>query len=427
LDIVFELPILRDGVIIPHEEVVSALNRDTVSYSNSLGFGGQNFICGTFSPQLVFELKVENTKYSQGIQWLKEVLWSSQFTPERLKIGVAKLANDVPSNKRKGGFIAITTLNDVNFTETSNQYATNLIRQQKFLKSLAKKLEKETTKVCDELKEFREYLCNPKHLRMQVVANLLKLKEPKKALKQFLPSEHSQQNNLELLSPIQNTKDTFRKFNVGQGYIVGISSIESSFLQQSGEGISSFQDPDQASLLVLIEYLTTMEGAFWKQIRGLGLAYGYNINMNIDEGLLYFSLTKSANVTKAYEVSRGIAKDYLAKKLEFEDTMLEAARSGVIFSIVNREETLEKVGEQAFLNYLRKIGPYGNQELLHKVQKVTTDDLYRVLGKYLEPLFHPTNTNVAITANPSKIDEILKGFSAMERNLTLIEKIDKHF
>jgi len=57
-------------------------------------------------------------------------------------------------------------------------------------------------------------------------------------------------------------------------------------------------------LLVSIEYVNALEGAFWKRIRGLGLSYGYSMNHRIEEGLLYFGLTKSTNVTKAYSVAQ---------------------------------------------------------------------------------------------------------------------------
>lgn len=56
-----QLPILdEDGEVISHEDVVEELERDTVSYSNAVGFGqSMNFLCGAFSQLVGFTMKFE--------------------------------------------------------------------------------------------------------------------------------------------------------------------------------------------------------------------------------------------------------------------------------------------------------------------------------------------------------------------------------
>ena len=44
--------------------------------------------------------------------------------------------------------------------------------------------------------------------------------------------------------------------------VVGVGSVESSFLYQTCPGIKDFKDPDYAPLLVLVEYLCTVEVSF---------------------------------------------------------------------------------------------------------------------------------------------------------------------
>ncbi len=41
----------------------------------------------------------------------------------------------------------------------------------------------------------------------------------------------------------------------------------------------------------------------WRQIRGMGLAYSYNLFLDVEAGLLYFTLAKSTNLPKAYQVA----------------------------------------------------------------------------------------------------------------------------
>ena len=45
----------------------------------------------------------------------------------------------------------------------------------------------------------------------------------------------------------------------------------------------------------------------WRQIRGLGLSYGYNMVPRPHEALLYLSLYRSTNCVGAYKEARRIA------------------------------------------------------------------------------------------------------------------------
>lgn len=41
-------------------------------------------------------------KYEKGVQWIKELLYETELTPDRLKIIAAKMVNDVAQVKRRG-------------------------------------------------------------------------------------------------------------------------------------------------------------------------------------------------------------------------------------------------------------------------------------------------------------------------------------
>jgi hypothetical protein len=56
----FTLPVMRDGVLLDHEQVVKLLDADTVSQSNAVGVdGSSNFSAGSFGQLVMMQLKVE--------------------------------------------------------------------------------------------------------------------------------------------------------------------------------------------------------------------------------------------------------------------------------------------------------------------------------------------------------------------------------
>jgi Zn-dependent M16 (insulinase) family peptidase len=84
----FSLPIQRaSGATLTHEEVVDQLDRDTVSYDTSLGFGS------SFTEMARVSIKVETAQYSKAIAWIWDLLHGSIFDPERWVVLVAIVLN----------------------------------------------------------------------------------------------------------------------------------------------------------------------------------------------------------------------------------------------------------------------------------------------------------------------------------------------
>lgn len=56
-------------------------------------------------------------KYEKGVQWLKELLYDTELTVDRLKIISAKMVNDVAQVKRNGSKVANDLINGLMYNK----------------------------------------------------------------------------------------------------------------------------------------------------------------------------------------------------------------------------------------------------------------------------------------------------------------------
>lgn len=92
----------------------------------------------------------------------------------------------------------------------------------------------------------------------------------------------------------------------------------------------------------------------WKQIRGKGLSYGYRITLKVNEGLLYLGFYRSTDVVGAYRESRDIVTKQLNSK-KWDDTLLESAKSSLIFEMIEEEKTIGNVVSLSLHSYFQDV------------------------------------------------------------------------
>jgi Zn-dependent M16 (insulinase) family peptidase len=198
-----------------------------------------------------------------------------------------------------------------------------------------------------------------------------------------------------------------------KGVLLSLPSVESSFMQLCIPGIRSFADDDIAPLTVAIECLTTLEGPFWKRIRGLGLSYSYAIRSSPEEGLINFVLFKSGSPIAAFEEARSIVSESLAGQACFSDVALQSAKAAVVFSTMAREENQDSAATVRLLSYYRKESiESATQEFLRRIQLVTVGDVLRVTKRWIMPLFqHNKDARFALVTGPTKVADVLPKMS----------------
>lgn len=181
----------------------------------------------------------------------------------------------------------------------------------------------------------------------------------------------------------------------------------------------------------------------WRQIRGQGLSYGYNIYPRPNEGLLYLTFYRSTNIVAAYKEAKSIvvidypSNNHYNSKLvpypsvrkqkclyyqfffqenhlpgdKWEQALFESAKSSLIFEIIEREKSVGDMVSQSLLSYFKNVSHDYNRRMVQYISAVTVQDMSRVGPKYVKQLFDPKNCKTTIVCHPSKANEIAEGFS----------------
>lgn len=178
-DLIMESPIRQsDGTLIPYEEVVAAIESDTVSLQTTIGIEASNqFSCGSYSQTAVLMIKTDYKKYIRGIQWLVDLLNRTEFTIDRVRVCASKIVNAVAQAKRNGNAVSKDLLKAVYYQFDSNMRKCSMIHQQRFLASLLEKLEKphEAERIIADLNSVRSAILAPSRLSLYIAADWKKI------------------------------------------------------------------------------------------------------------------------------------------------------------------------------------------------------------------------------------------------------------
>lgn len=427
LESLLELPLERDGKLIPYEEVVAQLDDDTVSSNTSIGLdGGDLFTCGSYSETVTVSLQAEAAKYETCLNWLKELLYKTKFTAERLKVIALKMNNALAQTKRRGGSVASYAMKNLWFSRESNVVMNGMLTQNKFLTDIIRKLSKKNCQVIlDRFEALRNIITDPSNLILYIAASLDNISQPEKALKNFLPVDKRPDVHSLSATPDYKLLITREEAPV-PGCIIGLGCIESSFFYQTTNCITSFEDENVPALMLYIQYLIQAEGPMWKQIRGKGYSYSYRILVKVDLGLIYLIFGRATNVIGAYQETKDIVEKQVAKK-EWDNTLLEAAKSSLIFNIIEEEKTIGSVVGLSLRSYFQNVDYTYNRKLLEALNEVTIEDLNRVGQLYIAPLFDPAKVRTVLVTDPTKVNDMAEGFKKFGLNLTVYPSLEESY
>eukprot|EP00092_Neocalanus_flemingeri_P035801 GFUD01038981.1.p1 GENE.GFUD01038981.1~~GFUD01038981.1.p1 ORF type:complete len:1002 (+),score=290.69 GFUD01038981.1:52-3057(+) len=416
VEMILESPVLEGDKEIPYEEVVAKLSEDCLESSFGLGIGGHRFLPGAFAQSAVLFLQAEPGKYEAAVSWIRKLLFQTKLNSERAKVLATKMENSVSELKRKGSKVVSIMMNSVLFSEKSNHQVSNMIRQQKFLKNLLKRLESSPNEVLNDLEQVRFYLTKPSNIMVHMATDLGILKDPMSPWLSIqlplyaVPPTVTPEHALTLPPPSH--------------LMFGLGSTESAFLSRSTPCLTDPNSPVLPTLLIAIEYLSQFEGPLWRSIRGGGLAYGYSMWSSTDTGQLFLTLYRSTNLVKAYEEAKKVVMSHVDGRESWDLTLFESAKSSLIFNLIQKHENIGNVVTESLLNSLRGVDRDHDKKFLEKVDQVNIEDLGSVGLEYLAPLFSD-NTRTAVVCSPAQVPEIKKGFNGLGVDIQVLDSLEQ--
>ncbi|KOC67604.1 Uncharacterized protein C05D11.1 [Habropoda laboriosa] len=408
LQTIMECPVKRDDKLIPYEEIITELEADTISNDTSLGVKNPSkFLCGSYSYSALLNLHVIE-KYEKGVQWIKELLYETKLTPDRLKITAAKMVNDVAQVKRRGYKVVINLMQGLLYNKDSNPFNSSMLRQQKFLNNVLDRLNNETgqKEVVSEIESVREILTSPKNMILYIATNVDKLTAQ-------VPNVYSpwdtyfpkfDTSNKIKLEAIPDSKLMTPPDEIAlHGCVTGLGCIESSYLLQCCQSINNCQSPDLAPLLLCLEYLIQLE-----------------------VGLLNLTFYKSTNIVAAYKEAKSIVEAHIFEN-KWEKLLFESAKSCLIFKIIRKEQSVRHLVMSSLLSYFKNVPHDYTQQMVQRVSEVTIEDMDRIASQYLKPLFDPKKCRTTIVCHSSKVPEIIDAFKTLNHDLKPYNTLEESY
>ncbi|OCF37287.1 cytoplasmic protein [Kwoniella heveanensis BCC8398] len=406
---IFSLGVKRaDGTILSYEEAVDQLNDLTVAQMCHWEFRGN------FAEVLCLSLKVQKTQYEEAIAWIRDLVTGVIYDKDRLTVIIAKLIQELPSEKRDGNSIAVAWANKLTYdTQKSSSQQTDLLDRLEFVPSIAETLEKEPDSVIQKLEELRQHLLDPSKMRVSVMGDVLSLERPRSALaSSFIPVKEAKE-----LSPLSTSRQTLS--DLGQNpakkcILVAMPAIEGSYSIHYAKGPAGQDSPDLPALRLAASVLNATESYLWKSIRGSGLAYGAHVNVYPEPGLVSFSVYRSPNAMLAYEAAGKIMKGLVDGSTELEQAIVDGARSSMTYDYARKSETVLGAAGTAYLNELLKgVGKDFDKQFLEKLPSITLDEIRGAIEKYFLPLFSSETALGSVAVSTSKAAEVEEGFKKL--------------
>ncbi|KAL9658391.1 hypothetical protein ABK040_015711 [Willaertia magna] len=402
---------------IPKEQVIISLMKESIStdfgcgFSNSDSDESRNFHAGLFAELFSFHLSFEIAHYSKLVEWTKNFLYHTEYTPEIIETKIQVLLSEIQMYKISPESLCADGLKRLCISEQSNNSCLSYLVQESFLVQTLMTLKTNPDKVINDLKELRNLLNRPENLRIHLVLDAEQI-NPTNQVVSAWKNLTSSEKPINALSKVCTwTNELLLEKN--RGVILGIGSTDSGYLLRSCKGITDYENhQDRHALNVAINFITGEEGPFWVGLRGKGLCYSFSIISNVEKGLLLFVLYRAANVQQTYTEAKNIVEilckedqSDLPHHLVMDEQSIQSAKATYVFEKLQHAETFSAIAQTRFLTETLFNGSQEYYESIQEIQQVTISDVKRVLKQYILPLFDQETSSMFICDNSEKVNQ----------------------
>lgn len=404
------------GKIIPYEEVVKQIKRDTIQY-----YFGNSFE-GNFDEIMSLSMVVKAANYEKAIEWYVKLLFKTKFTKERVVVALNKLIKSLPELKRSGNYMLRYLYNKHSYTDRSISKSSEIIENEEYLKDILNQIENGKFEVIEQqLNEIRNKLFTLANTRVLIFGDVNKIANPVSSWEKLINSFPSKKLEGPLID-IPAPEKVLSKLGLDKTekcFIITTPGSDSSYMNLvTKTPISDYTSDDSFKILLGAEYLQAVEGPFWRGIRGAGLAYGANCYKNVPIGELCYSIYRGADIEKSYEVAKKIVLGFASGETPIDESLLQGAVSSMVNKLAEKQSNYSEAATAHFFdNVLVKRGPNYNEKLMKALSLITKEDLIDIFNKYFVKLFDAKHSMCFICCNPAKAGEIEKFFKAENYDL----------
>ena len=274
-ELLYNLPIhYPDGRVISNREAVMAFEIVTLDSDTLLGISGS---CETFYTGMKFKTSL----YTEATTRFFDFLQLPVFSPERVSNVLTKKISELPSLKRDGSSLVWSVSRSLYLDkERSPAYASNIIAQAEYLYEIQELLDENPEQVTATLRSLHNVLLRS-IFAIHIIGDLPQVPHLMNPWTEAAIFLHDAPKNLRG----KHGRDMLTSLGPeGTAVAVPLESADSMHAVCSSKAIQSYEHSDLPALITIIAYLNSMEGLFWRQIRGDGLAYDGSLSLDLDLG-----------------------------------------------------------------------------------------------------------------------------------------------
>lgn len=427
---IFAMSVQLKDRYIPYTDVISELNNDLVEFQLDNGYENQ------FLELINIKVKFESGKYRTAIDWLIAIMCNTVFEESRIKVIVEKIVNSMADKKRNGELMMYSCQYRRMFSDRSLRKAQDSINTEAFYKDLLLLLENGENgfaRVKADLEKLTHQLFSIDNIKVFILGNVENLELPVSSWSKFVKAFGPKDCLRTPFAKLPRSVDC--RSSIGEqckqhAFLVSSPAAELTHLVTLTLMPHRYLDEDIFKIALASEFLTAVEGPFWRGIRGTGLAYGASIRRNVETGYLSFSLYRAADPKQAWLTAKKIVQDYSDGTLTIDSLSIENAVAAIINLLANAEDnSYDAATSKISDNVFKRRGPHYNTSYLAKLNQLTANDVKCVLSTYFSALFSSEKSVVFASvpaANAEDMSEFIQSMGYVATIEVLTTEASEH-